>query len=102
MFTIHRMPEFDAWFSGLRDGLTQRRLVARLRKASLGNLGDVKPVGAGVWEMREFFGPGWRMYYVQRGSVVIVMLGGGDKSTQQADIAAAQMLAATLEPERKE
>lgn len=99
MYTIRRMPQFDTWFSGLRDGLTQRRLVARLRKASLGNLGDVKPVGGGVCEMREFFGPGWRMYYVQRGSVVIVMLGGGDKSTQQADIAAAQALATTLEPE---
>nr|WP_310384780.1 type II toxin-antitoxin system RelE/ParE family toxin [Roseateles sp.] len=68
----------------------------RLRKASLGNLGDVKPVGGGVFEMREFFGPGWRMYYVQRGSILIVMLGGGDKSSQQADIAAAQALAASL------
>ncbi|MGS0755751.1 type II toxin-antitoxin system RelE/ParE family toxin [Roseateles sp. GG27B] len=80
----------------LKDGLTHRRLLMRLRKASVGNLGDVKPVGSGVFEMREFFGPGWRMYYVQRGSVLIVMLGGGSKSTQQADIAAAQALAATL------
>lgn len=97
MFTLRRMPEFDAWFESLRDGMTQRRLVARLRKATLGNLGDVKPVGGGVFEMREFFGPGWRMYYVQSGSVVIVMLGGGDKATQQRDIAAAQALAANLE-----
>ena len=97
MFTIRRMPQFDAWFSGLRDGLTQRRLVARLRKVSLGNLGDVKPVGEGVFEMREFFGPGWRMYYVQRGGVFIVMLGGGDKTSQQADIEAAIALAKTLE-----
>ena len=97
MFTIRRMPAFDAWFEGLRDGLTKRRLLARLRKASLGNLGDVEPVGDGVSEMREFFGPGWRMYYVQRGSVLIVMLGGGDKSTQQRDVAAARALAATLE-----
>lgn len=97
MFTIRRTPQFDAWFNGLRDGMAQRRLVARLRKASLGNLGDVKSVGDGVFEMREFFGPGWRMYCVQRGAVVIVMLGGGDKSSQQADIAAAKALAATLE-----
>lgn len=97
MFTIRRMPQFDAWLGGLRDGMTQRRLVARLRKASLGNLGDTKPVGGGVYEMREFFGPGWRMYYVQRGAVVIVMLGGGDKSSQTADIAAAQALANLLE-----
>ena len=97
VFTIRRMPQFDGWFDGLRDGLTQRRLVARLRKASLGNLGDVKPVGGGVFEMREFFGPGWRMYYVQRGKELIVMLGGGDKATQQRDIVAAQALAETLE-----
>ena len=58
-----------------------------------GNLGDVKAVGDGVWEMREFFGPGWRMYYVQRGDVLIVMLGGGDKSSQDEDIAAAKVLA---------
>jgi putative addiction module killer protein len=57
----------------------------------------VKPVGESVWEMREFFGPGWRMYYTQRGNALIVMLGGGDKSTQGADIARAIALAATLE-----
>lgn len=96
MLTIKRMPEFDAWFGALRDGMTQRRLVARLRKAQLGNLGDVKPVGKSVFEMREFFGPGWRMYYVQRGDVLIVMLGGGDKATQVTDIAAAQRLASNL------
>jgi putative addiction module killer protein len=61
------------------------------------SLGDGKPVGEGVWEMREFFGPGWRMYYVQRGTVLIVMLGGGDKSTQAADIAKAIALAGKLE-----
>ena len=61
-----------------------------------GNLGDVKPVGEGVWEMREFFGPGWRMYYLQRGDVLIVMLGGGDKSTQPADIAKAIAMAKEL------
>lgn len=97
MYTIKRTEEFNTWLLGLKDGLTHRRLLARLRKASVGNLGDVKPVGEGVYEMREFFGPGWRMYYVQRGSVLIVMLGGGDKSTQQADIAAALALAATIE-----
>lgn len=79
--------------AGLRDGLTRKRLALRLRKAELGNLGDVKPVGGGVWEMREFFGPGWRMYYLQQGAVLVVMLGGGDKSTQPEDIAAAAALA---------
>jgi len=97
MFTIKRTPQFDRWFDSLRDRTTQRRLDMRLRKATLGNLGDIKPVGDGVVEMREHFGPGWRMYYVQRGDVLIVMLGGGDKSTQTADIAKAQELAASLE-----
>ena len=72
-------------------------LEVRLEKAQKGNLGDVKPVGEGVFEMREHFGPGWRMYYVQRGGVLIVMLGGGEKSTQAADIAKAIKLSATLE-----
>jgi putative addiction module killer protein len=97
MITIKRMPQFDAWFDSLRDGMTQRRLIARLRKASLGNLGDVKPVGSGVFEMREFFGPGWRMYYVQRAGVLIVMLGGGDKASQQTDIETAIALADNIE-----
>lgn len=97
MYTIKQLPEFSDWLFGLKDGLTRRRLATRLRKATLGNLGDVKPVGGGVFEMREHFGPGWRMYYVQRGEVLIVMLGGGDKSSQTADIAQAQGLAATVE-----
>lgn len=59
-------------------------------------MGDVAPVGEGVFEMREFFGPGWRMYYVQRDGVLVIMVGGGDKSTQQADIARAVALAQTL------
>jgi len=71
--------------------------VKRLRKATLSNLGDVSPVGGGVFEMREHFGPGWRMYYLQRGSVLIVMLGGGDKSTPAADITKAAKLAAIIE-----
>lgn len=74
---------------GARSGAT--------RKVQLGNLGDVAPVGNGVYEMREHFGPGWRMYYVQRGDVLIVMLGGGDKSTQQADIGRAIALAESME-----
>ena len=75
MFTVRRTSEFDAWVRSLRDGLTQKRLIVRLKKVQLGNLGDVQPVGDGVFEMREHFGPGWRMYYVQRGAVLIVMLG---------------------------
>jgi len=80
----------------MRDAQTRIRLNKRLDKVQRGLLGDVAPVGEGVFEMREFFGPGWRMYYVQRGDVLIVMLGGGDKSTQQADIAAAIALSKTI------
>jgi putative addiction module killer protein len=97
MYKIKPLPEFTRWLFGLRDGMTHRRLARRLEKAQGGNLGDVKPVGDGVFEMREHFGPGWRMYFVQRGEVLIVMLGGGDKTTQAADIAKAIKLAANLE-----
>ena len=97
MFSVRRLPEFDNWFAGLRDRPTRIRLARRLEKAQRGSLGDVKPVGEGVFEMREFFGPGWRMYYIERAGTLIVMLGGGDKSTQPADIAAAKALAATIE-----
>jgi putative addiction module killer protein len=65
------------------------RLTNRLKKVAAGNLGDIKPVGEGVWEMREFFGNGWRMYYIQKDDVIILMLGGGDKSTQSRDISQA-------------
>ena len=97
MFTVIRTEAFATWLDGLKDRNTRIRLVRRLEKAQVGNLGDVKPVGEGVSEMREHFGPGWRMYYVQRGEVLIVMLGGGDKSTQQADIRRAAALAKRLE-----
>lgn len=97
MYSIRPLPEFTAWLNGLKDGLTHRRLARRLEKAQKGNLGDVKAVGEGVFEMREHFGPGWRMHYVQRGEVLIVMLGGGDKATQSTDIAKAVRLAGLLE-----
>jgi len=96
MFTVKVLPEFTTWLDSIKDRMTQRRLATRLRKAALGNLGDVKPVAEGVWEMREFFGPGWRMYYVQHGDVFIVMLGGGNKSTQQTDIKTAIALSKSL------
>ncbi len=99
MYTVIQIPAFSDWLKAIKDRQTQVRLMKRLRKAQLGNLGDVKQVGSGVWEMREFFGPGWRMYYVQRGELLIVMLGGGDKSTQTADIAKAISLASLMEIE---
>lgn len=97
MYNVKQTPEFEAWLNGLKDNMTRLRLSRRLDKASRGLLGDVAPVGEGVCEFREFFGPGWRMYYIQKGDTIIVMLGGGDKSTQQKDIENAILLSKTLE-----
>jgi putative addiction module killer protein len=97
MYTIRRTDEFANWLDSLKDHMTRVRLIRRLEKAMKGNLGDVKPVGNGVFEMREYFGPGWRMYYVTRGELLIVMLGGGSKATQSADIGKAIRLADLLE-----
>jgi putative addiction module killer protein len=97
MIEVKELPEFSEWLYSIKDGTTRLRLLARLRKATLGNLGDVAPVGSGVMEMKEHFGAGWRMYFVQRGAVLIVMLGGGTKSGQQRDIDQAIALAATLD-----
>ena len=96
MNTIKRMPEFDRWLAGIRDGMTRIRLAKRLDKVQRGLLGDVAPVGEGVMEMREFFGPGWRMYYIEQSGMLIVMLGGGDKSTQSDDFSHAIALSKTI------
>jgi putative addiction module killer protein len=97
MFIIKRTVEFDAWLFGIKDNVTRIRLARRLDKAQRGNLGDIKSVGNGIVEMRENFGAGWRMYYVQHSDVIIVMLGGGGKSSQSTDIASAVKLAKQLE-----
>ena len=97
MYTVKRTPEFDDWLAGIKDGMTRIRLAKRLDKVQRGVLGDVASVGQGVQEMREFFGPGWRMYFVERQGVIIVMLGGGDKSSQPADIEVAVAVSKTIE-----
>ncbi len=93
MFEIIKSETFDSWFKGLRDKRAAARINARLRRVSLGNLGDIAPVGDGVSEMRIFYGPGYRIYFVQEGQVLIVLLCGGDKSTQKKDIKRAKELA---------
>jgi len=102
MYTIKPLPEFDAWFDSLQDPATRARLIRRLEKAARGLLGDVAPVGEGVSEMREFFGPGWRMYYIEQGDVLIVMLGGGAKATQSRDIKRAKELARYLRNDKED
>nr|WP_252263873.1 type II toxin-antitoxin system RelE/ParE family toxin [Paracidobacterium acidisoli] len=82
---------------GLRDAQARARIAARIRRLAFGNPGDVKPVGDGVSELRIHYGPGYRVYFIQRGTVLIVLLCGGDKSTQDKDIEAAKRLAKETE-----
>lgn len=87
---------FDVWFSGLRDVRARVRIQARIDRAELGNFGDFEPVGEGVSEMRIHYGPGYRVYFVQRGFEVVILLAGGDKSSQSGDIKRALTLAREL------
>jgi putative addiction module killer protein len=99
VLTIRLTSAFESWLDGLRDKKAQVRIAARLRQAETGNLGDCKTVGGGVSEMRVNFGPGYRLYFTRRGSVLIVVLAGGDKSSQAADIRLAQRILKELESE---
>jgi len=83
---ILKSSTFDAWFSRLGDRQAKARIAARIDRLSLGNPGDVKAVGSGVSEMRIDYGPGYRIYFTQRGPIIIVILCGGDKRTQASDI----------------
>lgn len=93
MLTIQQTETFSAWFSGLRDARAKARIIMRLDRARGGNLGDVKSVGHHVYEMRVDVGPGYRLYYTQRGKTILLLLCGGDKSTQSRDIKRATVLA---------
>jgi len=97
--TLRQTQEFQDWLDGLSDVRAQVRIVARLRLAELGNLGDWKSVGGNVSEMRVDVGPGYRLYFTRRGKLVVVMLAGGDKSSQKRDIRRAQRNARELECE---
>lgn len=97
MYQVKKTQEFDDWLDSIKDNIARIRLNRRLDKAQRGLLGDVKFVGDGVWEMKEHFGAGFRMYYILHGDKLIVMLGGGDKSSQQADIDNAIALSKQLE-----
>lgn len=96
MRTIHITETFDDWFAGLRDKQAVRRIHARIDRAEDGNFGDCEPVGGGVSEMRIHYGPGYRVYFTQRGMEIVILLAGGDKSTQTKDIKTAQELARQL------
>jgi putative addiction module killer protein len=96
MIQIQQTETYAKWFDSLRDRITRARIDIRIRRLSLGNAGDAKPVGDGVSELRVDHGPGYRVYFIQRGEVVIVLLAGGDKSTQDKNIRAAIALAKDL------
>ncbi|PUE30493.1 type II toxin-antitoxin system RelE/ParE family toxin [Limnohabitans sp. Jir72] len=96
MKTIYTTEVFDVWFESLKDRQTARRIQARIDRAEEGNFGDHKAVGEGVEEMRIHFGPGFRVYFTQRGMQIVILLAGGDKSSQTQDIATAHALARQL------
>jgi putative addiction module killer protein len=98
MIQIEVTEVFDKWLKGLRDLQAKERVFARIRRLQEGNPGDVKPVGGGVSEMRINYGPGYRLYFVQRGNTLIILLCGGDKSSQSQDIAKALALAKRSTP----
>jgi putative addiction module killer protein len=97
LIEVRQTTRFATWLAGLRDERAKARILKRLDRARDGNLGDIAPVGGGVSEMRIFYGPGYRVYFVQRGSELIVLLCGGNKSTQSADIEEARALAMEIE-----
>jgi putative addiction module killer protein len=96
MVEIRQTATYSAWLSGLHDAKAVARIDTRNWPLSLGNPGDVKSVGSGVRELRVDYGPGYRVYFVERRRVIVILLCGGDKRTQSADIATAKKLAKDL------
>lgn len=96
MIEVRQTDEYAEWFKGLLDRQARARINTRIRRLSLGNPGDVRPVGEGVSELRIDYGPGYRVYFVQRGEMLVILLAGGDKRTQNRDIRTALELAREL------
>ena len=97
MFEIRQTEIFAKWLGGLADARAKDKIAQRIVRLQSGLFGDVKPVGKGISELRIEYGPGYRVYFVQRGEVLIILLCGGDKRTQPRDINKAKSLAADLE-----
>ena len=96
MIEIRKTDAFAEWLDSLRDIQVRARVQARIERLAAGNPGDVEPVGEGVSELRINYGPGYQVYFKQRGRQIIILLGGGDKSTQAKDVKAALLLARHL------
>ena len=86
MREIFKSATFDRWLAGLKDARARARIAIRIDRLAHGNAGDAKPVGAGISELRIDYGPGYRVYFMQRGQAVVVLLNGGDKRSQASDI----------------
>jgi putative addiction module killer protein len=96
MFEVRQTEQYKTWFKALKDRKARAAINARIRRFALGSPGDVAPVGEGVSEFRIHLGPGYRVYYVQAGKEIILLLCGGEKSTQDKDIRAAKIMASDL------
>ena len=96
MIEIRKTDVFARWLDGLRDLQARARVQARIERLTAGNPGDVAPIGEGVSELRIDYGPGYRVYFTRRGNAVVILLAGGDKRTQSADIKTAVRLAKNL------
>lgn len=96
MVEIRKTQKYTQWIDNLRDMHARMRILARVERLRAGNPGDVKPIAAGVSEMRINYGPGYRVYFAKRGNVLIILLAGGDKNSQTEDIKAALVLASKL------
>lgn len=96
MLEIRKTSAYSQWIDGLRDVKGRARILVRIERLAMGNAGDIKSVGERVYEMRIDFGPGYRVYFAKQGKELVILLAGGDKSTQAADIKAAQRLARNL------
>lgn len=96
MFEVRKTDEFARWLDGLRDVRARARVLVRIERVGAGNFGDSKPVGQGVSELRIDHGPGYRVYFTRQGQWIVILLAGGDKSTQASDIKTAIRLAKSL------
>ena len=97
MIEVRKTKIFTKWFDGLKDRRARARIQVRIDRMEMGSFGDVSPVGEGVSEMRIFYGPGYRVYFIQQGKDVIILLSGGDKKSQSKDIIQAKEIAKEIE-----
>lgn len=96
MIEVRRTEQFSEWLERVRDRQAQARIARRIQRIEDGNLGDWKHVGEGVSEFRVDYGPGYRIYFTRRGATIVILLGGGDKSSQNRDILSAKARLADL------